>query len=72
MLIKDKIEYFLMLLKLFAQRYGLDKQQAYTYISQHNGVEYVEQHYNILHTLSFSDMVDSLAAYCHKNGGSIQ
>ncbi|MBP5365875.1 MAG: DUF3791 domain-containing protein [Bacteroidales bacterium] len=71
-MIKDKIEYFLMLLKLFAQRYGLDNQQAYDYISKYNGVEYVEQHYNILHTLSFRDMVDSLTAFCHKNGGNIQ
>ena len=71
-MIKDKIEYFLMLLKLFDQRYGLDNQQAYDYISKYNGVEYVEQHYNILHTLSFRDMVDSLTAFCHKNGGNIQ
>ena len=71
MLIKDKIEYFLMLLQLFAKRYKLDEQQAYAYISQHNGVEYVEQHYNILHTLSFADMVDSLAIFCRKNGGNL-
>ena len=60
-----------MLLKLFARRYGLSGQQAYSYISQHNGVEYVEQHYNILHTLSFTDMVDSLTAFCRRNGGEL-
>lgn len=72
MLIKEKIEFFLMLLKLFAQQYGLSNRQAYAYISEHNGVEYVEKHYNILHTLSFPDMVESLAAYCKKNGGNLQ
>lgn len=69
--IKDKIEYFLMLLELFAPKYNLSCEQAYSYISKYNGVEYVEQQYNILHTLSFPDMVESLSAFCKRNGGNL-
>jgi hypothetical protein len=30
------------------------------------------EHYDILHTLSFRDMVDGLAAYCKRQGGSLE
>ncbi len=70
-MVSDKIEYIIMLIKLFAHRFGLSYLQAYRYISIHEGVEYAEQHYNILHTLPFDDQVEGLAAYCHQKGGEL-
>lgn len=67
----EKIEYIIMLVHLFAKRFGLSFLQAYKYVSQYDGIEYSEDHYNILHTLSFEDQVDGLAHYCHKNGGRL-
>lgn len=66
-----KIEYIIMLIKLFARHFGLSFQQAYRYVSIHQGIEYAEQHYNVLHTLSFEDQVEGLATYCHKKGGAL-
>ncbi len=60
-----------MLIKLFARHFGLSFQQAYRYVSIHQGIEYAEQHYNVLHTLSFEDQVEGLATYCHKKGGAL-
>jgi hypothetical protein len=37
----------------------------------HNGVDFVEQHYGILHTLDFREVVDYVALYCNKNGGEL-
>ena len=31
----------------------------------------MEQHYGIMHTLDFDEAVDSVAAYCRKNGGKL-
>lgn len=70
-MVSAKIEYIIMLIKLFARHFGLSFQQAYRYVSIHQGIEYAEQHYNVLHTLSFEDQVEGLATYCHKNGGSL-
>ena len=50
-----KIEYIIMLIKLFARHFGLSYQQAYRYVSQHGGIEYAERHYSVLHTLPFQD-----------------
>ena len=70
-MVSAKIEYIIMLIKLFARHFGLRFQQAYRYVSMHQGIEYAEQHYNVLHTLSFEDQVEGLATYCHKKGGTL-
>ena len=70
-MVSAKIEYIIMLIKLFAHHFGLSFQQAYRYVSIHQGIEYAEQHYNVLHTLSFEDQVEGLATYCHKKGGAL-
>ena len=70
-MVSAKIEYIIMLIKLFARHFGLSFQQAYRYVSIHQGIEYAEQHYNVLHTLSFEDPVEGLATYCHKKGGAL-
>ena len=70
-MVSAKIEYIIMLIKLFARDFGLSFQQAYRYVSIHQGIEYAEQHYNVLHTLSFEDQVEGLATYCHKKGGTL-
>lgn len=70
-MVSSKIEYIIMLVQLFARRYGMPFIEAYRYISRHEGIEYTEQHYNILHTLSFDDQVDGLAHYCRQKGGDL-
>lgn len=70
-MVSAKIEYIIMLIKLFARHFGLSFQQAYRYVSIHQGIEYAEQHYNVLRTLSFEDQVEGLATYCHKKGGAL-
>ena len=70
-MVSAKIEYIIMLINLFARHFGLSFQQAYRYVSIHQGIEYAEQHYNVLHTLSFEDQVEGLATYCHKKGGAL-
>lgn len=70
-MVSAKIEYIIMLIKLFARHFGLSFQQAYRYVSIHQGIEYAEQHYNVLHTLSFEDQVEGLATYCHTKGGTL-
>ncbi len=70
-LVIDKIEYTIMLVKLFAAHYHLTPVQAYRYISRFDGVSFIERNYNVMHTLSFQDMVQGLSDYCHRKGGQL-
>lgn len=68
---KHKISFLVALINEFGQRFGLSNVDSYRYINQYGGVQMFLQHYDILHTLSFRDMVDGLTAYCKRQGGNL-
>lgn len=68
---EHKIEFFVALINEFGQRFGLSSVDSYQYVRQYGGVQMFLDNYDILHTLSFRDMVDGLAAYCKRQGGSL-
>ena len=63
---KDKVEYIVALVSEFAKRFDLTDVQAFRYIAHFKGIEMIEQHYDIMHTLDFKEMVNSLANYCNR------
>ena len=67
----DITEYTVLLINKFAQRFGLTEQQAANYIEQYNAMSLLQTNYGIMHTLSFDDNVESLAAYCRRQGGTL-
>lgn len=68
---RDIIEYMVALINEFANKFGLSDAQAYRYISSFNGIELIEEHYEIMHTLDFKEAVNSLAIYCNRHGGDL-
>ena len=67
----DRIEYTIMLVKLFANQYQLTPVQAYRYISRFDGMAFIERNYGVMHTLSFQEMVQGLSEYCLRKGGQL-
>ena len=70
-LTENKIAFFVFFINDFGRRFGLSNVESYHYINQYGGVQMFLEHYDILHTLSFRDMVDGLAAYCKRQGGTL-
>lgn len=68
-LTSDKIEYIVMMVNMFARRFHLSEVEAYRYISQYQGVELIDEFYDVMHTQLFPDMVESMAKYCTRDGG---
>lgn len=69
--IKDIIEYTIALITAFAKRFNLSENQAYKYIRFHKGIQFLQEHYGIIHTLDFQEAVESVAIYCRKTGGEL-
>ena len=67
----DIIEYTIALINEFARKFGLSESEAFNYIDRCNGMKLIEECYGIMHTLSFADSVDGMAAYCRKHGGTL-
>lgn len=67
----DKIEYMVALIAEFSKKYQLTTSQAARYMSRWGAIELCEKHYGIMHTLPWNDNIDSIAAYCRRQGGSL-
>ena len=70
-LTRDKIEYMVMLVNMFARHFQLSEVEAYRYICRYQGVELMDEFYDVMYTQPFPDMVDSMAKYCARNGGHL-
>lgn len=67
----NKVWFLVALINEFARHYGITDKQSYEYIAKYGGIDMFLKHYNILHTLSFADMVEGMATYCYRQGGKI-
>lgn len=70
-IIRDKAEYLMSLISHFAKWHNLNVLQSYRYVKRYGGVDMVDKHYDIMHTLSFSDAMDMLINYMKRQGGGI-
>lgn len=69
--IQDKLEWTVLLIHDFAQRYGLTMKQAFNYLSRFKGIDFADVHYGYAHTQSFNDMVEDISVLCKRMGGRL-
>ena len=67
----DIIEFIIAVVNEFALYFGLTEHQAYRYIRNHDGMTFIQQNYNIMHTLDFRDCIESVANFCKRKGGKL-
>lgn len=65
------LKYAVALLAEFARRFDMKDCQAYRYLKLHGGLDYLREYYDVLHTLTFDDVVESVAHFCQKSGGKL-
>lgn len=69
--INDKMEWIVIFIHEFGNKHSLSIKQAFHYLCRFKGIDFIDRHYDYVHTQSFSSMVDDITAYCHKKGGAI-
>lgn len=69
---KNYISYTVALITEFAVHFDIRPRQAYAYLKRFKGLDHLETYYNVLHTHSFSDTVETLAQVCENNGGKLK
>lgn len=67
----NKTGFVVSLISEFAIRFGLLPRQAYFYLKSFKGLDYLYKHYNVLHTFSFEDSVETVYMVCKNNGGKL-
>jgi hypothetical protein len=69
---RKKTDYIVVCVDEFSRDCGLTALQAYRYLAIHGGIDFLVEHYDIEHTLSFADVIDDLKAISRRVGGKIQ
>ena len=67
----NRIAYLVACVGAFAERYGLSNQNAYLYLHQYKGTDFLRDYYDIEHTFSIEEAVEDLTMICQRNGGAI-
>ena len=68
---KDISEYIVALIATFANHYSMTEVEAYRYLSRYGAIKVAHDFYDVMHTQSFDDMVQSMASYCQRKGGNL-
>lgn len=69
---QNQIRYTVACISEFVKSKMLTKTQAFLYLLEHKALDFLEEFYDVEHTLSFEDAISDMTAVCQKNGGKIQ
>ena len=68
---RNKINYTVVCVNEFANRYGITSKEAFLYLDRFSGIDFIKKHYDVEHLLGFDEVVEDLATVCRNNGGVI-
>ena len=67
-----RLLYYIMCVSAFAGIKKISQKEAYNYLEEYKGIDFLEECYDAEHLLSMEDAVDDLTAVCKSNGGIIE
>lgn len=67
----NKLRYTIALIAEFAKTFSMKDNEAFNYLKNYRGLDYLSQFYDVLHTLTFDDAIEAIANICHSHGGSL-
>ena len=68
---KSKSYYIVLCIKEFAKTKRMSLKDAYDYLSQYKGIEFLDKHYEAEHLLGVNEAIEDLLIICKKEGGSL-
>lgn len=69
--LRNKVEYLVVVISEFGRQHGCTFQEAYRYLKQYKGIEFLVRSYKVEHLFSIEDAVDDLTKYCYHRGGAL-
>lgn len=66
---KYQIPYTNACIRAFGRRFSISAKEAFVYLKNYKGIQFLLDYYEIEHLQSIEDAVDDLVVYCKQNGG---
>jgi len=63
------INYLVICISDFATQFDMSTKEAFRFLSAYGGIAFLMEHYEIEHTLSLDETIETLAHICRENGG---
>ena len=67
-----KSAYIITAIRKFAEYFAISGSQAYKYLKNYSGINYLDECYEAEHQLSFEDTVKDLVRVCQIHGGTLR
>ena len=67
-----RLHYFVMCVSAFADAKNISQKDAYNYLKEFKGIDFLEECYEAEHCLSMDNAVDDLTTVCKNNGGKVK
>ncbi len=68
--LKKKINYTVVCVNEFANKHKIAEKEAFIYLYDYKGIDFIKENYDVEHTLSLDDAVEDLTIVCRNNGGT--
>jgi hypothetical protein len=68
---RRKTDYIVACVNEFARSKSISIKDAFLYLHTFKGIQFLVDHYDIEHTLSFDDVIEDISAICRNNDGAI-
>ena len=69
---KNIINYIVICINEFAKQCGITSKEAYLYLRDFKGIEFLKENYEAEHTVSLNDVIEDFKQVCRRNGGNIK
>lgn len=69
---KNIVNYIVICINEFAKQCNKTSREAYFYLKEYKGIEFLKENYEAEHTISLEDAIDDLKQVCINNGGNIK
>ena len=66
-----KLNYLMIFVKMFADRFCLTERQAFNYLDAHKGFTFIDKHYDAIHTMDFAYAIQDVEEVCQAYGGRL-
>lgn len=68
---KKMINFTVVCVNEFARKHNLSAKEAFQYLFQFKGIEFIKENYESEHTLPFDTILEDVDILCKKNGGML-
>lgn len=68
---KKLINFTVVCVNEFARKHNLSAKEAFQYLFQFKGIEFIKENYESEHTLSFDTILEDVDVLCQRNGGML-